>query len=39
MRSSSLRLARRAGEKTTISHPNESAKQAQKMACHRAKQQ
>jgi len=32
MRSSSLRLARRAGEKTTISQPNESASAAQKIA-------
>ena len=32
MRSSSLRLARLAGEKTTISQPNDMAKQAQKMA-------
>ena len=32
MRSSSLRLARRAGEKTTISQPNDRARHAQKMA-------
>lgn len=32
MRSSSLRLARLAGENTTISTPSERARQAQKMA-------
>ena len=32
MRSSSFRLARRAGEKTTISRPHDSARQAQKIA-------
>jgi len=32
MRSSNLRLARRAGLKTTISQPNDRAKHAQKMA-------
>ena len=32
MRSSNLRLARLAGEKTTISVPNDMARQAQKMA-------